>query len=915
MIDKLSRIIRVAFQRVPVERLLTLDENKKIYYDNMNLNYLQDLLMTYYQQYSDTEVRMQIGEVQAQMDCNGVCLVYGSNENACNVFSVLFYYTEEVLTIHNNLVVCKYDNLLEWNELARVIGEDIPVSYMIAKRDLDEGRTSRHFSWPPVIGHNNRRLDRILEKGMADNHFHLRGSTPYFFVSWIRLMNHPGRRAQASLLDELDHNFRDKNRKMESGTTRQPFRKMIAQAALIRLYLCSRLTDFPINFSGIWSLDSEIGEDKILDLVAHTLSDDFELEVYFEKIQMLIDEIIYLWNIPDYMLAFVKNEYSAGEDEYQILTGERWFLYNMLKMLRTADDTFSRREYNLFYAYLRIKNELQCELMQVNDIIGFENFSIYQNRKDWFSHSTLWEQSEWMLARLAVHDVLNNPAVRCLEVRISPGNTARENMKYICGYDRAVIKASNEEKEFDKIIKRIEKKFNGEKNESLFKGDDLRQRFYYVFHFTKSPDRTEKDLDFLECRHYTYRKKLLKKAKAIIKFREEYPQYASRVVGIDACAQEIGCRPEVFGRVFRVLRNHTFFPGDNLSGVGMPQLKVTYHVGEDFLDITDGLRAIDEAIRFLNLDCGDRIGHALALGVDAYSWYHGKGNQVTLPLQDYLDNVAWLHHALVKYRIPNMNVLKGWLEEEYSHYFAYIYQIISQEIDQLEREGRQQGNFDINTYYLSLLLRGDTPSLYKDIGCRDDQKIQYVDQWDRHKINRMHRRKDDIREIHEVVLLYHMYHYSKNARKKGSEKRTIHITDDYIEGVALVQKAMRENVALRGIAVETNPSSNIRIGAFKKYEEHPIKTFYNLGLTKNEKELMECPQMNVSVNTDDKGVFSTRLENEYALLACAMEQEMTSEGFQKYKKEFIYEWINNIREMGLQQAFAETGRNLNGFTI
>lgn len=214
-----------------------------------------------------------------------------------------------------------------------------------------------------------------------------------------------------------------------------------------------------------------------------------------------------------------------------------------------------------------------------------------------------------------------------------------------------------------------------------------------------------------------------------------------------------------------------------------------------------------------------------------------------------------------------------------------------------------------------MLLRGDTPSLYKDIGCRDDQKIQYVDQWDRHKINRMHRRKDDIREIHEVVLLYHMYHYSKNARKKGSEKRTIHITDDYIEGVALVQKAMRENVALRGIAVETNPSSNIRIGAFKKYEEHPIKTFYNLGLTKNEKELMECPQMNVSVNTDDKGVFSTRLENEYALLACAMEQEMTSEGFQKYKKEFIYEWINNIREMGLQQAFAETGRNLNGFTI
>ena len=77
----------------------------------------------------------------------------------------------------------------------------------------------------------------------------------------------------------------------------------------------------------------------------------------------------------------------------------------------------------------------------------------------------------------------------------------------------------------------------------------------------------------------------------------------------------------------------------------------------------------------------------------------------------------------------------------------------------------------------------------------------------------------------------------------------------------------------------------------------------NIGLTYNEQELESCPQMNVSINTDDKEVFVTRLENEYALLALALEQVRKADGTPKYKREFIYQWLDNIREMGLRQAF------------
>ena len=110
---------------------------------------------------------------------------------------------------------------------------------------------------------------------------------------------------------------------------------------------------------------------------------------------------------------------------------------------------------------------------------------------------------------------------------------------------------------------------------------------------------------------------------------------------------------------------------------------------------------------------------------------------------------------------------------------------------------------------------------------------------------------------------------------------------------------MQEEIVKRGIAIEMNPSSNVSISVLSGYEEHPIKALFNMGLTHKEEELINCPQMNVSINTDDKGVFMTRLENEYALLASALEKER-NEDVRRSIKEFIYQWLDHIREMGWQ---------------
>lgn len=54
-----------------------------------------------------------------------------------------------------------------------------------------------------------------------------------------------------------------------------------------------------------------------------------------------------------------------------------------------------------------------------------------------------------------------------------------------------------------------------------------------------------------------------------------------------------------------------------------------------------------------------------------------------------------------------------------------------------------------------------------------------------------------------------------------------------------------------------------------------------------------------------QGIFSTYLENEYALIALALEKAKDENGKNLYNRMFIYQWIENIRKLGLQLSFAK----------
>ncbi len=632
------------------------------------------------------------------------------------------------------------------------------------------------------------------------------------------------------------------------------------------------------KFNQVWE---KLTQDNILSL----LKNPDKIEDYLVEIQAVIDSLRIPPGHPeaqedieiDYLLRQTSQNNRMRDEAYFVFSGERWFLYSMMR--RIYDNNESDILYsNLFYAYILIKESIRSEIIQSNDNVGFRNFQEYQNRKIDLLNDEIYQN---IAVKLAMRECLLVENIRTLEIRISP-------------YD-SVERLRTEIAELDNLIDPT---------------NEYRYRFFYTLHFTKSSLKNERHSGgVVKCRHFQKRIKIEKQTWAIIRLREWYPEIGKRILGIDAASNEIGCRPEVFGRYFRLLKHHisVYYEADGMHK--MPQLKSTYHVGEDFLDLADGLRAIDEMIHFLNFDCGDRMGHALALGVNAKEWYQSKRNTIILSAQDYLDNLVWVHEKLEDYSISGFENLKEFLEDEYIRYYEAIYgnYIGSSEIRRILHEMKKYipdlaedmiPDFSLRTYYLSMQLRGDDPELYQK-GYFD--YAEYFNAGMEDAINL--KVPDSYRHTPGIVILYYYYHFNNYVRREGMNNIQINVREDYIQAVEKIQKAFQKEISRRGIGIETNPSSNYLIGTFKDYKKHPITSFYNLGLEVDPDRINECPQLQVSINTDDQGVFSTSLENEYALLASALENVQDENREYIYKKQMIYKWLDNIRIMGNEQSF------------
>lgn len=779
----------------------------------------------------------------------------GKNSEDISVFNSVMNLTEKLLIYDGSEIRCKFDELLRWREISFYLGQDLLTCAFIASEDLKYGETNRRFfAWLPIIRSDDNRLHNILDKGMAENHFHLAGSTKVFELNWICLMN---------LIEGRLHDFK----KIKSGIQRYQMDRLdlsvknedlysiCQKGALLRCYL------FAVLKGNLYLKEQ-------LEKMLHNLENGADVNSYTAKLQDLINLCkngygarVKYEGILDYALE--KDMIDLNDSECRLLAGERRFLYECYKAAK--DRRFDTNQKNYFYQYLIIRTYFRGEMIQINRKNGFTNFAKYQDRKELFITGETAYQHE--LVRLALNEPLRKQNIQKLEARICPKKRASDLYKNLRIGDQIVSELENKEAK-DKLV--------------------------YVLHFPKI-----KDQKFCEGvpRNYNARKKAEKQMRSVVAFLEKGTSMNKYIRGIDTCASELDCRPEVYAQIYRYMADVVF--ETNLENKMEhrevnKKLRMTYHVGEDFFDIVDGLRAIDEVLLFCGLKRNSRLGHALALGIDPYKYYECKKYKLVLSKQVLMDDLAWI---LVKAKETGCNI-ESQLKTELEQRFYYLYQNVygdafSDKMDVTYRD-----------YYQSWKLRGDNPELYR-LGekefqdCVEHQQRALI-RFDRYAFNSgLKTQGEIIRSKEKLRKLYYVYHYNKSVREKGQEQEEFKVDQRYAELVYQVQDKMIAQLTRDSIAIETNPSSNYLIGTIQKYDEHPILRFNSRKLRTPEKNM----SLSVSINTDDQGVFDTLLENEYALMTLALKKSKDKDNQPLYDIEDIYEWVDYVREMGLEQSF------------
>lgn len=879
-----DKIVKLLFVCMPTELILSdeIDETK------LPHGRLVELLRCYNQEYSDTEADL---ISQYHLECT----------KGHNVYLSLTQAAGDLLDVRNNQICCRYEHILRWREISREIGEDILVCSFLADEFKKNHRHWGNFTWNIVLGHDNKQLNAIMSDGISDNHFHLFGSAPVFPLIWLRMMNDVNHGKYMAGLMGIDQSRRHFQYTLTGVKEHFSAQVLILHAVLMRAVMYDALQEKAFSreyYKKVYECQ------EILKSGKRIIHKQENIRKFVQKLRLktlTLDGSL----MPDYTLHGSKEPETYSN---WLFSGERKLIYNMLCDILVTN-RLPESVHKLLYPYLVIRTWFRKELVQSNDSIGFENFSVYNRRKGYFlpvnatakEKKIFWQTRErnqnlkWMVQH-AVLESFRLKNLRSLEIRITPADDFAANIKQIETYDR-LLGISKDKKE------------TGQYNEA--QGILSPHQFYYVYHFAKKEDETLTDALYTGCRHSRLRGKLKRQVKSIIKMRKLRPEIACRIRGIDACAMEIGCRPEVFASAFQELRKDVPFALDEETARHMimkylgidaevyfadlnenvPQLNITYHAGEDFLDPVDGLRALDEAQRFLNMGSGDRFGHATVLGLDLEHWYYRKGYCIHLAKQDYLDNVMWFYMMIMEFQIEDCELLKDYLYREFLEAFHDIYLEKRKDTDDL-RIVEKASIFD---YYEAWKLRRDDPDDYKTgKWLPKDLRIYGHDMM----TSNVSENEMDHKNL-MTSSLYYLYHFDSKVKEQGNAVIEKSIPKIYVQGALKLQKCMQEKIAQKGIGIEINPSSNLAISTMKTYADHPVLNLYTLGLG----DQRDVTQMFVSINTDDRGVFQTSLENEYALLASSVENLTDENGKKLYTPQAVYEWLNHIRVMGNQQVF------------
>ena len=163
--DNLRAVIKNLFCYVPPQELLT----GKVQYDKISKDLFQQLGSGYISRYSNDELINMYHFLETEFwwqnkKLKGEVPFDEKQGKSLNVFDALVAFEYAVLIEENGVPLCQYSQLLRWRDMITALEEDLFIASYFAYKDILNGKKRINFFWKPVIGHNNRALNRLVSK-------------------------------------------------------------------------------------------------------------------------------------------------------------------------------------------------------------------------------------------------------------------------------------------------------------------------------------------------------------------------------------------------------------------------------------------------------------------------------------------------------------------------------------------------------------------------------------------------------------------------------------------------------------------------------------------------------------------------------------------------------------------------------
>jgi len=416
--------------------------------------------------------------------------------------------------------------------------------------------------------------------------------------------------------------------------------------------------------------------------------------------------------------------------------------------------------------------------------------------------------------------------------------------------------------------------------------------------------------------------------------------------GLDVAGNENDLRIEWFAPLLRWLR------------LGLqpqaPEVEVrsgfhlSIHAGEDYAHPLSGLRHVDETVRFCEMRDGDRLGHALALGIKPKLWAGQHGDMV-MPIDEHLDNLVWAwHHAsllssrlplaaqvlpLLERRIRRMQRYGAWLHAPEIHivppttrpgtmHFSLSNPTSAREYFR-NWESQPDGRITPELLFEAWLLRrnchhqlskiSENPVLGAKELCavpdliRLQHSAKTTDQYTPEALYRRRHQQLAIGNASPFLVVVRVQHGDRchaelhNASEQHDEA-LLYDSDsqEELRFMHALQDYLLHEYDRKGLIIETNPTSNVYISRVGKHSDHPIfrwsppdESTLTAGGRHNRYGLRTGP-IRVLVNTDDPGIMPTTLRTEFALLReAAIERGIA--------RTVAEDWLERLRRYGVEQ--------------